>query len=248
MQNLIRGARYLIQGFSLINQPGVRRFASLPMLINTVLFSAAIWFGLAHFGGWLDSLMPSWLPAWLESVLEWVLWPIFVLLLALIVFFTFSVVANILAAPFNGILAEMVERNIAGTTPPDMPWAQVVKDAPKMIGNELRKTAYLLMWVVPLFLLSWIPVINLVTPALWLLFSSWTLALDYHDYPMGNHLLDFRRQRKILRQNRSLALGFGGATMLATMIPIVNFLVIPAAVAGATVLYIENLKETSAQA
>lgn len=242
MQNMIKGARYLLQGFRLINQRGVRRFAYLPMLINTVLFSVAIGFGLTNFGDWLDALMPGWLPGWLESVLVWVIWPLFVLLLAIIVFFSFSIIANILAAPFNGVLAEMVEKHVAGTTPPAMPWARIIKDSPRMIFNEFRKIAYLLLWVIPLLILSWIPGLNLFAPALWLLFSSWTLALDYHDYPMGNHLLDFKQQRQALRQHRGLALGFGGATMLATMIPIVNFLVIPAAVAGATVLYLENLK------
>lgn len=243
MQNMVKGARYLVQGFSLINQPGVRRFAYLPMLINTLLFSVALWFGLSNFGGWLDALMPTWLPAWLESILTWLIWPLFVLLLAIIVFFTFSVIANILAAPFNGILAEMVEKKVTGGSPPDMPWAQMLKDTPKMIFNELRKIAYLLMWVLPLLILSWIPGLNLFAPLLWLLFSSWTLALDYHDYPMGNHQLAFRQQRALLKQHRGLALGFGGATMLATMIPIVNFLVIPAAVAGATVLYLENIQQ-----
>lgn len=243
MQNMIKGARYLIQGFSLINQPGVRRFAYLPTLINTLLFSFAIWFGLSHFGGWLDALMPAWLPAWLESLLMWIIWPLFVLLLALIVFFTFSIVANILAAPFNGILAEMVEIKLTGQTPPEMPWAQIIKDSPRMVFNELRKIFYLLMWVIPLLILSWIPGLNLLAPVLWLFFSSWTLALDYHDYPMGNHQLAFKQQREILRSQRGLALGFGLATMVATMIPIVNFLVIPAAVAGATRLYVENLKQ-----
>uniref|UniRef100_UPI002355197C sulfate transporter CysZ n=1 Tax=Methylophaga thiooxydans TaxID=392484 RepID=UPI002355197C len=132
---------------------------------------------------------------------------------------------------------------MTGGSPPDMPWAQLLKDTPKMIFNELRKVAYLLMWVLPLLILSLIPGLNLFAPLLWLLFSSWTLALDYHDYPMGNHQLAFRQQRELLRQNRGLALGFGGATMLATMIPILNFLVIPAAVAGATKLYLENIHQ-----
>lgn len=243
MQNMIKGARYLVQGFSLINQPGVRRFAYLPTLINTLLFSFAIWFGLSHFGGWLEALIPAWLPTWLESLLMWIIWPLFVLLLALIVFFTFSIVANILAAPFNGILAEMVEIKLTGQTPPEMPWAQIIKDSPRMVFNELRKILYLLMWVIPLLILSWIPGLNLLAPILWLFFSSWTLALDYHDYPMGNHQLAFKQQREILRSQRGLALGFGLATMVATMIPIVNFLVIPAAVAGATKLFVENLKQ-----
>jgi CysZ protein len=80
---------------------------------------------------------------------------------------------------------------------------------------------------------------------LWVLFSAWALALDYHDYPMGNHQLLFKQQRKIMRQHRRLALGFGLATLGATMIPVVNFLVIPAAVAGATALYLDEIKVTN---
>lgn len=243
MQNIIKGARYLLQGFSLINQPGVRRFAYLPMLINTLLFSGAIWFGINGFDQWMNALMPTWLPEWLASALMWILWPIFFLLIALIIFFTFSIIANILAAPFNGPLAEAVEVRHSGQAPPSMAWGQIIKDTPKMIFNEIRKLGYMLIWMIPLLILSLIPVINIVSPVLWVLFSSWILALDYHDYPMGNHNLLFDAQRKTLKQQRGLALGFGMATMAATMIPIINFLVIPAAVAGATVLYLENLKQ-----
>lgn len=185
----------------------------------------------------------SWLPDWLTSALMWILWPIFTALLMLIVFFTFSIIANILAAPFNGALAEAVEIKLSGETPPSFNWQQVMKDAPKMIFNEIRKLVYLIIWVIPLVILSFIPVLNIASPVLWVLFSSWVLALDYHDYPMGNHQLLFREQRGILRNKRSLALGFGLATLGATMIPIVNFFVIPAAVAGATALFVENLKQ-----
>ncbi|MCX4186320.1 sulfate transporter CysZ [Methylophaga sp. OBS4] len=242
MQDLVKGARYLIQGFSLINQPGVRRFAYLPMAINTLLFSIAIWFGISEFDPWMNALMPTWLPEWLASALMWILWPIFLLLLVLIVFFTFSIIANMLAAPFNGPLAEAVEIKLSGQAPPAMAWTRIIKDTPKMIFNEIRKLGYLLIWMIPLLLLSFIPVVNIVSPLLWVLFSSWILALDYHDFPMGNHQLLFNQQRMVLKQKRGLALGFGLATMGATMIPILNFLVIPAAVAGATALYLENLK------
>ena len=53
----------------------------------------------------------------------------------------------------------------------------------------------------------------------------------------------FEQQRTLLKQRSGLALGFGLATLGATMIPLINFLVIPAAVAGATALYVENLKQ-----
>jgi len=243
MSDFFAGIRYLFRGFALINRKGVRPYAYFPMAINTLLFSFAIWFGISEFDQWMNALIPSWLPDWLVDAVMWVLWPLFVGLLSLIVFFTFSIVANILAAPFNGALAEAVELSLSGESTPQISWQQIIKDAPKLIFNEIRKLLYLVMWVIPLIILSLIPVLNIFSPLLWLLFSSWMLALDYHDYPMGNHQLLFKQQRTVLKQKRSLALGFGMATMFATMIPIINFIVIPAAVAGATALFVERLKK-----
>jgi len=244
MQDLFKGANYLLRGFSLINKKGIRHFAYIPMAINTLLFGFAIWLSMSEFDTWIHNMIPTWIPEWLLGWLMWIIWPLFAGLLLITIFFTFSIIANILAAPFNGPLAEAVEIKLLGKPPEGMDWAEIVKDAPSMIWNEIRKLAYVIMWMIPLFILSWVPVLNIVAPVLWILFSSWMLAIDYHDYPMGNHLLKFPQQRELLRQNRSLALGFGSATLAATMIPIVNFLVIPAAVAGATALYIERIKSS----
>lgn len=242
MGDFIAGARFLLGGFSLINQPGVRRFAYIPILINTLLFSAAIWFGVSQFDYWMTALSPAWLPGRLETALMWILWPLFAVLIIIVVFFTFTILANIVAAPFNGLLAEAVEKRLSNQPPPEQTMLQLIADTPRMIWNEIRKLGYLLKWMIPLLLLSWIPGLNLIAPLLWIGFSSWTLALDYHDYPLGNHLLGFPEQRALLRQKRGLALGFGMTTLGATMIPVINFLVIPAATAGATQLYVERLR------
>jgi CysZ protein len=242
MGQMMQGARYLLQGFALIQQKGIRHFAYLPIFINTLLFSIAIWFGFSHLDGWIDALLPSWLPNWVEQLLMWVIWPLFLLLVSIIVFFTFSLIANIISAPFNGLLAEVVEKKLSGETPPEVALSELVRQAPAMIWNEFKKLAYMLIWVIPLLILSWIPIINLASPLMWLWFSSWMLAIDYHDYPMGNHQLLFKQQRPFLKRHRSKAIGFGLATTVATMIPVVNFFVIPAAVAGATALFVANIR------
>ena len=245
MGDFIQGSRYLLSGFKLINQPGVRRFAYIPILINTLLFAGAIWLGINQFDYWMTQLTPTWLPEWLSNSFMWILWPLFAVLIVLIVFFTFSILANIVAAPFNGLLAEAVEKRLSNQAPPEQTLWQLIADTPRMIFNELRKLGYLLKWMIPLFILSWIPGLNLIAPLLWLFFSSWTLALDYHDYPMGNHLMGFKQQRELLRTKRSLALGFGMTTLGATMIPVINFLIIPVAVAGATALYVGKLQKNN---
>ena len=116
----------------------------------------------------------------------------------------------------------------------------MLRDAVPAVLNELRKLLYILAWSLPLLVLFVIPVVNVAAPALWLLFGAWTLAVEYMDYPMGNHDLRFVEQRRRLRERRLLSLGFGGAVTVTTMIPVVNFFVMPAAVAGATALWVDH--------
>lgn len=68
------------------------------------MFALLIGFAMQQFSHWVDLLMPS-LPDWL-SFLQYIVWPLFVLLVLVIVFFTFTMVANIISAPFNGFLSE----------------------------------------------------------------------------------------------------------------------------------------------
>ena len=92
MDNLFKGAGYLLKGFSLMNQQGIRSFAYLPMAINIALFSIAIWLGYSQFDSWSNSLMPTWLPEWLLNGIMWIIMPIFTALVSIIVFFSFSII------------------------------------------------------------------------------------------------------------------------------------------------------------
>jgi CysZ protein len=239
--NPISGAMYFFRGMRLIFAPGIRTYVIVPLLVNVVLFSAIIYFGAAQFGELLDWLLPDWLD-WLTVVLL----PLFVVTALILVFFTFSLVGNLVAAPFNGLLAEAVECHITGEPIPSGGFKKMLAELGRTMVSELRKLAYIVLWSIPVLLLFVIPGLNLAAPVIWILFGAWMLAISYVDYPMANHGLSFPEQRRQLGQRRFLALGFGGATMFALAIPLVNFLVIPAAVAGATVLWVERLEAGAA--
>jgi CysZ protein len=239
--NPVSGAIYFVRGIRLIFAPGVRAYVVVPLLVNVLLFSAIIYFGAGQFRELLDWLLPDWLD-WLAYLLL----PLFFLIAVIIVFFTFSLVGNLVAAPFNGLLAEAVECHITGAPPPAAGWKKMMADLGRTMVSELRKLVYIVLWGVPVLLLFAIPGLNLAAPVIWMLFGAWMLAISYLDYPMGNHGLTFPEQRQQLGQRRYLALGFGGAAMFALAIPLVNFLVIPAAVAGATILWVERLQAAPA--
>ena len=237
--NPLHGARYLLQGLRLLTQPGIRPFVILPLLINTLLFSGLIWFLGHEFSTLLDSWLPS-LPDWL-AWLGSLLWLLFAIAVLVVLFFGFSLLANLIGAPFNSYLSAAVERHLTGRAPVDQdPLWQSVR---KSLAGEWQKIRYFALWGIPLFLLGFVPPVNLITPFLWLLFGAWMMSIEYLDYPLGNRGLIFSEIRRRLRQKPLLTLGFGGAVMLAGLIPVFNFLIMPTAVAGATILRMEQFPE-----
>lgn len=240
------GARCLFAGYGLIWRRGLKRFLMIPLGINTVLFT----FLFYQLGAIFDRLLGQFLPGWL-AWLEWLLWPVFALTVVLVAFYAFTLVANMLSAPFNGLLAERVEQHLTGRAPPggETGLAGMLAELPAAIGGELRKLAYFTGWILVLLVCMLIPGVNALLPALWFLLGAWTLALEFMDFPLGNRGLSFPDQRAWLRQRRGAALGFGSAAMLATLVPVVNFALMPAAVAGATLLVLrQDAPETPAPA
>ena len=213
----------------------------IPLLINTALFGALVYFGVS----WLVDFAGDMLPGWLDF-LAWILVPGFVVAALMAGFYTFNLVANLVAAPFNGLLAEAVERHLTGRSPPDPPsaagepsrGARPDPRPPRCASSPTWRSGRCRRWL--LFL---VPGVNVVAPFVWMVLGAWMLAVTYVDYPMANHGIGFAELRARLAERRLLSLGFGGAAMAALAVPVLNFLVIPCAVAGATAMWVEQLDD-----
>jgi len=257
----IAGIRYFMKGFSLIRAAGVRRFVIIPLLINAILFAGALWFGIAYIDNWIDSwkIRASADTAegiqWLNNIIEWLSWiviPLFVIAFMVMMFYTFTLIANLIGAPFNSLLAEKIEDHLAGISgAANGNMIDMLKDIGGSFISEFRKLLYFLLRALPLLALSllsfFFPPIGIVSGFLWFVFSAWMLTIEYSDYPMGNHFMRFPDQRLTLKGNKLFSLGFGCAATVATMIPIVNFLAMPVAVAGATAMWVGHWKDNIPQ-
>lgn len=236
------GASYFLKGFDLIQTKGLRSFVLIPLLVNIVLFSVAFYYlylQLEHLFAYLQDYIPEFL-SWLNIIL----WPIAIITLLVVFSFIFSSVANWIAAPFNGLLAEKVECHLTGKPAPQNGFSDIIKDIPRTFSREWTKFAYYLPKALGCLILFFIPIIGqTVAPLLWLLFSAWMMSIQYCDYPFDNHKKDFTTLKSQLAQDRGCALSFGGMTMLFSMIPIVNFIVMPVAICGATALWVERYRE-----
>lgn len=238
------GMGYFFKGFELIQLKGIRRFVFIPLLINILFFSVAFYFMFRELEHYMDILI-GWLPDWLNW-LSTVLWPLAVLTILIIFSFIFSTAANWIAAPFNGLLSEKIEllllkeKSVESLTL-DGSMMDIVKDIPRTLGRELQKLTYYLPRAIGFFILLWIlPVIGQI---MWFLFVAWMMAVQYKDYPFDNHKVPFSIMKQTIRQHKGLSYSFGVSVTVFSMIPIVNLIVMPVAICGATALWVDHYRE-----
>ena len=237
------GLAYLARGFKLIQTKGLKRFVLIPIVLNLLLFGAAVYWLTVSMQGWTEQLMNG-LPDYVQWV-AYLIYPLFVIFILAMFYFLFTTITNLIAAPFNGLLSEKVERYESGQTVSDEGIRGLIKDIPRTIGREFQKMGYFIPRALGFFILSLIlPVIGQI---IWFLWISWMMTIQYLDYPFDNHKLPFSRMRFELRAQKGKSLSFGFGIIVLTMIPLVNLIVMPLAVAGATALWVDHYRDKALQ-
>ncbi len=230
--NPILAASYLFKGIALLGSAPLRHFILIPILINIILYSAALTLGYYY----IDSLINAFIPSWLNW-LHWLLWPLIFVSFLIVGFFSFTALANLVSAPFYGKLAAKTLTLINSE-------AIDVSEQPisKVMLAESKRLIYILRLAIPLLVLSFIPGINLIAPLLWALFSAWSMSLEYMAYPLENAGILFIEQKQLIKSIRWGALSFGGIAVLGLSIPVINIIIAPAAVIAATI-YVDEMSQ-----
>ncbi|MEE9524174.1 MAG: sulfate transporter CysZ [Thermodesulfovibrionales bacterium] len=238
------GISYLFKGFRLIIKSGLKRYFIIPILINFSVFALLTWIGINYYGDLLGWLLPTG-DEWWAVAARVVLWIVFAASAMLIMFFTFTIIANFIGSPFNSLLSEKVQEMVTGSKSADKNGgiSSFISEIPASLLNELRKIMYYVIFSALILILAFVPVGNIVFPFIWLVFSSWMLVLEYLSYPMENRGMKFRQVRKEAGKKPLMSIGFGLAVMCSTMLPLINFVIMPAAVAGATIMWIDQYRE-----
>lgn len=234
--NPFTAAGFLLRGIRLLPNPKLRLFVVIPVLVNIVLYGTALALGYYY----VDMLIARFIPESLQW-LSWILWPLFFISFFIAAFFTFTVLANLIASPFYGILAARTLAVISGRSH--------IEEQPmlRVVAAELRRMLYIMTRMLPLLILFFIPVINIVASFALSLFGAWCLAMEFMAYPLENDGLLFDEQKRLLKGVWPGALSFGALTMIGLTVPVVNIIVGPAAVIGSTIYVHEILGEKRAQ-
>jgi CysZ protein len=236
---MLQGVNYLTKGFKLLIKPGVRLYVVIPTLINLLIFIGFIRIAYHYTriaNDWFNAHLPEWLQ-WLDSVL----WLLFVVGLLFFFVYIFTIIANMIAAPFNGLLSEKVEEAILGEALKNtLSFKELMALLPKTIARQLQLLFYFLQRAAIMLILFFIPGVNLIAGILWFLFSSWMMTIQYLDYPFDNHQIGVKVMTHRMRKTWLTHMSFGIMISLLSAIPLINLIIMPAAVAGATALWVDK--------
>lgn len=82
-------------------------------------------------------------------------------------------------------------------------------------------------------------------PFLAVSWGAWVMTLQYVDYPADNNHISFNELRRQIKNKRYSTLGFGGVILIGSMVPIINIFIMPIAVAGGTLFWVNELSDQS---
>jgi len=114
--NLLTGVGYFLRGFTMIFQPGLRRFVIVPLAANVVLFSLVGWALYEVIADFYDAAMLT-VPEWLQF-LSWIITPLLWIIGGLLSGYASTLAVLMLTSPFHSLLAEKVEEWITGESLP----------------------------------------------------------------------------------------------------------------------------------
>ena len=233
--------RVLFPGDGPSYAPGLRRFVVIPLLANIAVFALMAGAIYQAMSGLYIEYTSNFIGDW--EFLAWIVTPLIWLFGTLLSGYISIFIVLFLTSPFHGLLAERVEEYVTGEAIVNEGSAlQMVLAIPRGFLREIQKMVHYVPMALLVLIITLIPGLNVIAPLLWILLGAWMMSLQFVDYPMDNHRLSFGEVRAACSARRSTSITFGTVVAFVSGLPILNLILIPAAVAGATLLWCEELR------
>jgi CysZ protein len=213
----------------------------IPFLINIAVFSGVVILGVDFFNDTVVSMLPQG-EAWYWALLYWLVWRIAALVTAVLVFFSFTVIGNLIASPFNELLSERTEQVLSGKVNDEsFSLAQFGRDALLTLFMEVKKIWIFVVVMILILPLNLLPGIgNMVYTVLAVGLTLFFLCFEYLSFVMVRKRQFFKGQKNFIFNRKFLMLGFACGVMALLAIPFMQLLCIPLAVIAVTRLWCEE--------
>lgn len=237
---MIKGAAILLGGFARLFAEATLRGVLWRIVLMLFVLMLGVTFGVYSLAEYLAGL---WLPAgdaWYWQIVSWLVWALAVLLAMFTGAVSFTMLGSVAVAPWLETLAARAEALHRGTafTEQDAGWLGPVMHS---LANAVRPLLGLLGMGLLALAVIWLPLVGQVAAMLiWAYAGIRFLNYELMDVPATRRGWSFAERKRQLAGKRLFWLGFGGLGMALMMLPLVNLLILPAAVVALSACLPEN--------
>jgi CysZ protein len=215
------------------SRPGLMLLGIVPALLVLLVFAAALVTLLLlvdDLVGWATPFADDWADG-VRSAFRLLLGLALLLGAGLLAMMTFTGLTLALGDPFYDRIWRQTELMVGGDVPEHgVSWWRSARDALTLVGFGALTSLMV-------FVVGFVPVVGTIAgPTLGVLVAGRLLARELVSRPLEARGMDRAAQNAVLRGRGGALLGFGGAVQLCFLVPGGAVLVMPAAVAGATLL------------
>jgi uncharacterized protein involved in cysteine biosynthesis len=202
----------------------------IPWVIGLAAVVGGVSFLLSYDGGLVQSLLFTVTPAdaWWWQVLYQLSKVVLYLGLLVLTLLGSLLLMNIVASPIYETISTAVERDLIGPHATSLGLGGTLR----VIVSEAVKVSFI--FIVSTILLL-IPGLNVIGT----LVAAFLVGWDFYDYPLARRGWTFGRRFRFVLREFWAVLGFG----LCLVIPGIQIILLPLAVAGGTILNVEALRE-----
>ncbi len=234
VREFLDGLGFLGRGIGMwARSPRLLLIGVIPAVISLIVIGAAI-VALAFWIGDLVDWLTPFADDWSSGAQTFTRVTLGVLIIGgalLLAVVAYTALTLLIGDPFYETISRRVEDRLGGVPGAvEVPWYRSIVDSLRLIVMSIAVG-------IPLFVAGFIPVVGQsVVPVIGALVGGWLLALEIVGVPFNRRGLRLADRRRLMRQRRPLALGFGVGMFVLFLIPLGAIVVMPAAVAGGTLL------------
>lgn len=232
------GLGMLGRGLALYGRnPGMILLGILPALITFVVlvgsFILLLYF-IDDIARWATWFADDW-GSGARSLIQLLVGLAIVGVAALVFIVGYTAITLAVGDPFYEKISEKVDDQFGGLrNAVELPW---YRELARGLGESVRLIMFSVVVGIALFLAGLLPAVGqTVVPVIGAIIGGWTLSVELTGVAFARRGMRLKDRRRVLRRHRPLALGFGVGVFLCFLIPFGAVIIMPAAVAGATLL------------
>lgn len=245
LKDITKGIKNYFTALGVIKKLNLWKFFVIPILISVatgILVISLLYFFYDDIGGFISRFWPWEWGASGAAVVSNVIGGLLIITLGLLLY---KHIVMALSAPFMSPVSEKIEAYLVPNGTHKHRETSFNQQLARGVRINIRNLTKELLYMIPLLLLSFIPVIGLIATAMLFLVQAYYAGAGNMDYTMERHL-NYKDSIVFTKKNKGIAIGNGLLFILMLFIPVVGFIItLPMAVTAASVATVNRLNDAS---